>query len=466
MGVEIYTAKLMEKGFVIVRDDYLLNNRFIVLNRSNDKNKSNFFIFLDFKNREVFFSHPTAKEGIVRKKFNELTDFHEKTLEISSLKKDNEYYAFLHSHLGYVWNGKKYEPLWGDGVSKDKEWILHTVLAHGDYKALTEHNWTQNEYRLGLLQERLEKFNITFIPGFENTTTLDKNNPIDLIQSPHILWYCKDIKTAMDVKDNFLRKKLIKDVDITPIYSGVPVSFDEQMSILNKYREEGKVFAVVAHPSSTLPGIDILDPKCIEFLGMDRILKTLWSLDGVEMYNSLEKHSNIEKELTKVKDYGEEVVKWIRNELKKRGLNEYLSTSMINYLIGRMAVEKGVNTIFGQDDHHLPNVDGTTKSVYLYGHTKIFHEKKLDSREFVESVLHKKIKLEAHFYGTITNKGPVIYKERKEGLKEKIVGLFDKVKYYLNLGYNTIRFYAAKLLNNVELIDEIKKEMERYKNVK
>ncbi|MEM2174912.1 MAG: hypothetical protein QXI58_04740, partial [Candidatus Micrarchaeia archaeon] len=102
----------------------------------------------------------------------------------------------------------------------------------------------------------------------------------------------------------------------------------------------------------------------------------------------------------------------------------------------------------------------------LRGHTKFFFERKLNSDEFVEYVIDGKIKLSAYAYCEITNDGPKVFDEREEDFKTKLLNLFKKVEYFLNLGVQTINFYIAKYLSKkgIEEISEIKKEMEKSAN--
>jgi len=505
-----YATKLYENGFYAVVDPYVCGDNRIIFNRSRGA-ESNFFAILETgaSSVEVYFTDPRSDEsafsikkddvivnfkyggGVLRLVFggygNPTKGFEtaEKTIEFSKMKAENEYRCYLHSHLGHVNVNGKEESIWGDGRTSDKNWILHTILAHGDVHALTEHNWTQNEERLGALKERLDAANIVFVPGWENTTTAVNlvKAPEDLVQAPHILCYCANIDTAMTVKHEFLIKKLKKDVPITPIFCGVPVPFDEHIAFMKKYHDQGLLGVIIAHPFSTLPGIDLFDPANISRLGIDKIKDTFRFADGVEMYNGAEGHSQLNLDVSeKKKNFKSGYSYWLMKELEARGIAKFLSAPNLNYLMGKMAEEQNKHTIYGQDDHQLWDIGPDCVSLYNQGHTKITipekafqtlksEGRKVTSEELVHAISKgtlkisdEKITLEAFAFAKITDKGPAVIDARKKTAVGKIIDGIRAFPYYTNVAKLTLQhWYAKYILKDEKKIEEIAKELEKEK---
>jgi hypothetical protein len=505
-----YVTKLYEQGFYAVADRYIQGNNRIIMNRSKGA-ESNFFSILEVNSLSsgcsVYFSDPNTGEealkssgnivykyggGILRAIFggydnpSKGTEIANKTLEFASTKKENEYRCYLHSHLGYVNVNGDNQALWGDGRTQDKNWILHTMLAHGDVHALTEHNWTQNEERLNALKEHCDAANITFIPGWENTTTVvyPSTSAEDLVKAPHILCFCANINVAMQMKQEFLIKKLKQDVPITPIFCGVPAPFDEHIAFMKKYHDQGILGIVIAHPFSTLPGIDLCDPENVGKLGVKKIKSIFEFADGVEMHNGAETHGQLNLEISSEKEGFKQGFKdWLIGELLKHGSSSYLSAPNLNWLMGKMADENGKSTTYGQDDHQLFDIGPGYISTYNQGHTKMLipeqkfqklkeESRKLDSEEFVKAMILKKfestvepVELKAFAFANMTDKGPEIVEERRKTTLGNIVEKVRSVPYYTNVGKLTLQYwYATHIIKNEKQIAEIAKELEKAKS--
>ena len=504
-----YVSRLYDKGFYALADPYITGDKRIILNRSRGA-ESNFFAIVEVGPSSVtsYFTDPrTGEDGIGLKKDDVIVkqkygggvlrfifggygnpakglEAADKTIETSNLKPINEYRCYLHSHLGSVLVNGKEEVIWGDGRTEDKDWILHTILAHGDVHALTEHNWTQKEERLMPLKERLGAANIVFIPGWENTTTTVYPNPSaeDLVKAPHILCYCANIEMAMKVKQEFLMKKLRTDTPITPIFCGVPAPFDEHIEFMRKYHDQGLIGVVIAHPFSLMPGIDLCDPNNINKLGMEKIKSVFAFADGVEMYNGGENHSKLNIDLTSKKDYGG-LARWVRYELDKRHMPLYPSAPNLNQLMGKMAEEGGKHSIYGQDDHLLRDIGPDCISLYNQGHTRLVvpeqafgylkgQGRKITSEEFVHLLIRGTLEitneatvLRAIAFANSTGDGPDIVEARKDGAVGKVLEKIRSLPYYANVVKLTIQhLYAKNVLKDEKKIEEIAKELEKEKS--
>ncbi|MEM2974023.1 MAG: hypothetical protein QW112_00120, partial [Candidatus Micrarchaeia archaeon] len=508
-----YVRRLYDNGFYALADLYITEGKRIILNRSRGT-ESNFFAVVEggLGSVDIYFSDPRTDDkalelgrddvihkekygggGIFRYAFGGFGDpgkgfeIANRTLEFSALKDIREYRCFLHSHLGYINVNGKDEALWGDGRTKDRYWILHTILAHGDVHALTEHNWTQNEERLGALKERCEAANIVFVPGWENTTVVEDKEAEDyyaeeLIKAPHILCYCANIDVAMKVKQNFLMHKLRKNTAITPIFCGVPAPFDEHIRFIMEYHDQGLLGVVIAHPFSLMPGIDLCDPNNLKKLGAVKIKWLFGAADGVEKNNGGENHSKIDIDLSGEKEYGG-FVKWIKEKLSENSMPEYPSAPNLNELMGRMAEKGGKHSIYGQDDHLLYDISPKCTSPYNQGHTKLTIPeqafsilrsagRKITSEEFVHSMTKGTLKvsdeavvMRSVAFAKMTEKGPDIVEPRKDTTLQKLVGKVKSVPYYTNVAKLTLQhWYAKHVLKDESRIREIAKELEKEKS--
>lgn len=401
----IETGKeLYEKGFYLVEHKYILKNNLLVFNRSKEAD-SNFFVFVkakDKKELDIFFSNPSMDPKIKREelilrfsiKGNEdiqpiakkINDIFNKAIEISKVKKKNEYWGCLHSHIGTI----KGERVWDDGITEDESWFLQSMLWHHDFHALTSHNWTHNEERLNWMNGMLSSANMVFIPGWENTTTIE-----DRVKSPHILVLCKNIETAMKAKYEFLSKKLADNYGetVTPILSGVPGPYTKHLNYLSQLHKNKDAAIFIAHPSSKDVGIDILDPSNLKSISENTIHDLLFNFaDGVEGFNFKEINS---EEVTLLY-----IMRLIKDEL---GYNFHkLNHMSINYYIGLIAKKHGLFVLANQDDHYQPSIDSSILSDYSYGHNKLvlstvvfnyFKEqlrRKFTSEEFVHAIVNKR----------------------------------------------------------------------------
>lgn len=377
-----FVEGLYEKGYYAVKDSYVLGDSTIALNRSRGA-ESNFFVFIRPKGSraEVFFTDPrdtsdavTLQRGgiIVRRELEasaQASDVLAMTLNLAGLKYPNHFYCNFHSHLGSI-NG---EGLWDDAITRDIDWIGQSMMWNIDVHALTPHNWTQKRKLLRFLDRHCANANIVLVPGWENTTTVDVK---ETVRAPHLLVYCADIDTAWKAKEEFLAKKLDKPGVITPILGSVPVPFDEHINFITGpvLRAAGKAALIFAHPASTLPGIDLLDPANVNALGGERIWKLLFEIaDGVEQYNFSDSHCEIDFDLTDGKIDGKSAfADELRAKMRQEGLKPILSPAMINYCVGRIAKrEYDRITTAAPDDHSQPPLSPDNISDYAMGHTRL-----------------------------------------------------------------------------------------------
>jgi len=496
---------VVENGYRCISDPYLCGENELIFNRSSGAG-SNFFVFAEVdrsgKNLQVRFTNPydgPAFSDVPKDKViisldaaseSQIPGIVEKILYFSRFKDTHIYRAALHSHLCYV-NGK---PLWGDGITDDKDWMRQTMFWNYDIHALTEHNWTQNEERLSFLDQKLSSAGIVFVPGWENTTTVygeGRHEPE--FKSPHILVYCKDIKTAMDAKEAFLKKKIEGKpiTSLTPVLCGVPRPFDEHIAFLESGHIKGDFVLVFAHPSSHLPGVDILDPNIIAVLGFEKIWSVLRMADGVEMYNPGEGHGSVDYDMTDKLDNDKSVVADVLSRmLADHSLAPCLSPPMINYMLGLWAEENQRFSVFGHDDHSLPGIG--TPCAYGYGHTCYMvgpttmamlraAGRKPTSSEFVQSIALKmfpgtaeEVSLRAFGYMKMTPKGPVIIKSRKQAWLGEIIGDASSFIAYsahvakLQLKYLWLRFRKLlganmKVTDLDEVANEIRKASQKHR---
>lgn len=477
----LYNKLIYEKGFSAVMDDYFCGKNETVFNRSRGA-ESNFFVFVkDFGNRlNLIFTNPiedstsfeVKRENILIKleisSEAQVADVVDKIAYFSKYKEENVYRCFLHSHLGYINGGA----IWGDGITKDRNWIRQSMLWNCDFHALTEHNWTQNEERLGFLNEKCAAAGIVFVPGWENTTTVE-----DLIISPHLLVYCADIDVAMRMKAEFLIKKLQKKVGlVTPVLCGVPLPFEEQIEFLRKHQERGEIFVVVAHPFSTLPGIDLFDPEIIHKLGYNKIWDVLGFAKGVEMYNGSEVHCKLNFDFSDgLMDRHSDVAEDLKKRLIFNGLNPYFSPPMLNFLIGKIMKKAGKWTVYGHDDHYVPDIDKNHVGLYGQGHTDyvltqntfqklVFKGRKPTSREFVQSCATGKfsdgedVSLEAVAYARMTEKGPEVVDERKPSFFGRILEKIEVAPaYYGRIVMLQLKYWLADKKQKEEFAKELEK---------
>ena len=490
---------VVENGYRCISDPYLCGENELIFNRSSGA-ESNFFVFAEVdrpgKNLTVRFTNPydgpafldVPKDRVIislnATSESQIPGIVEKILYFSRFKDTNVYRAALHSHLGYV-DGKA---LWGDGITDDKDWMRQTMFWNYDIHALTEHNWTQSEKLLSFLDQKLSSAGIVFVPGWENTTTVYGEGRTDPeFKSPHILVYCKDIRTAMDAKEAFLKKKIEGKpiTTLTPVLCGVPWPFDEHIAFLESGHIKGDFALIVAHPSSHLPGVDILDPGIIAVLGFEKIWSVLRMVDGVEMYNPGEGHGSVDYDMSdKIDDENSEVAKTLSRMLADYSLNPYLSPPMVNYMLGLWAEDNKKFTIFGHDDHSLPGIG--TPCAYGYGHTCYMvgptvmamlraAGRKPTSSEFVQSIALKAfpgteeaVSLRAFGYVKMTPKGPVILDARRQAWLGSLVDDVSSFITYsahaakLQLEYMWLRL--RKLLGadvKVADLDEVAKELRK-----
>jgi hypothetical protein len=364
------------------------------------------------------------------------------------------------------------ERIWDDGITDHENWILQSALWHHDFKALTSHNWTHNEERLNFLNERCSSLNITFIPGWENTTTIE-----DRVMSPHIVVLCRDIETAMAAKYEFLVNKLKNNEGevVTPILSGVPGPVTRHLSYLKHLHNLGKAALFIAHPSSQNRGIDILDPELRKYISDSEVYDILFNFaDGVEQFNFRELDS---REVSLLY-----IMRMIEHDL---GLKfEKLNHMAINYYIGEIAKKKGLYVLANQDDHYQPSIESGLLSDYSYGYNKFVipidafeyfkkNGRKFNSSEFVEAIINKKLIIEdgnekkyfdfslSPVVAVSVNEDKVqLFENRKAGMLEKIrLWLASKPAYYWNIAKLQFKYWFA----DKEQKKEIKKELEKAK---
>jgi len=477
-----FSKRLYEKGYYFIADKYLMGEDLLILNRSKGA-ESNFFVFVRSKNKdeiEIFFSNPSLNPNIkrdkliIREKIKESKDvdnrfkFLEAEIDTySQLKPINEYWGNLHSHIGTI-NGER---VWDDGITDSRNWLLQSLLWHHDFHALTSHNWPHNEERLTFLKQHCDAANITFIPGWENTTTIQ-----DRVKSPHILVLCDSIETAMQAKYEFLSKKLEdnKGEAVTPILSGVPGPIQRHLSYLKHLRNSGKAALFIAHPSSQNQGIDILDPELRKYISDAEDYDILFNFaDGVEQFNFKELDS---KEVSLLY-----IMRMIENELGIR-FNR-LNHMAINYYIGEIAKKHGLYVLANQDDHYQPSIESGLLSDYSYGYNKLIlsiaafeyfkkQKRKFISSEFVKAIIHKKFifedekgRKEEQFSLSpvavvhIHDDGKIeLYENRKSSVLKKIrLWLASEPSYYWNIAKLQFKYWLADKEQKKEIAKELAK---------
>jgi hypothetical protein len=478
-----FSKRMYEEGYYFIADKYLNSENLLILNRSRGA-ESNFFVFIRTKKKdelEIFFSNPlfdpkVKKENLIVKRIiKENEDLENKFLftiilikEHSKIKPVDEYWGNLHSHIGTIHG----ERVWDDGITEDRNWLLQSLLWHHDFHALTSHNWPHNEERLSFLKNHCDAANITFIPGWENTTTIH-----DRVKSPHILVLCDSIETAMQAKYEFLSKKLEdnKGEAITPILSGVPGPIQRHLSYLKHLHNSGKAALFIAHPSSQNQGIDILDPELRKYISDAEGYDILFNFaDGVEQFNFKELDS---KEVSLLY-----IMRMIENEL---GIRFYkLNHMAINYYVGEIAKKYGLYVLANQDDHYQPSIESGLLSDYSFGHNKLIlsiatyeyfkkQKRKFNSSEFVKAIIHKKFifedekgRREEQFslspvvaVSIDNDNGKIeLYENRKPSVLEKIRSwLASEPSYYWNIAKLQFKYWFADKNQKKEIRNELGK---------
>jgi hypothetical protein len=388
----------------------------------------------------------------------------DKILHYSSFKDSSVFRVHLHSHPGEF----DHKEMWDDGTTKGSTWIRQNAYHNFDICAVDSHNWVAKQEVLNFVNEKLTDMGIVFVPGWENTTTVYGEGRYEAeFKSPHILVFCESIETAMDARESFLKKKLEGKpiTSLTPVLCGVPRPFDEHIAFLKEWHDQGRFALFVAHPSSHLPGVDLLDPDIITTLGFDKVWSVLNMVDGVEMYNPGEGHGSLDYNLTdKTKTEDNEAVRVLSRMMIDRGIKPYLSPPMINYVIGLWAEENGKFTIFGHDDHSLPDIG--KPCVYSYGHSRYTlgpmamkklqdENRKPTTSEFVRSISSKKfpgidedehISLHAFAYAKMTPKGPMVFESRQpHGIESVMESVSDFVAYGLNVAKPQLEYLWLRL---------------------
>ena len=476
-----FSKKLYEEGYYFIADKYLTDMDLLILNRSKGA-ESNFFVFIKSKSKdeiEVFFSNPlydakVKKEDLILRKIikeNKHMDLQFDSVislisEYSKIKPFNEYWGNLHSHIGTI-NGER---VWDDGITDSRNWLLQSMLWHHDFHALTSHNWTHNEERLEFLKSHCDAANITFIPGWENTTTIK-----DRIESPHILVLCDSIETAIQAKYEFLSKKLEnnKGEKVTPILSGVPGPIEKHLSYLKHLNISGKAALFIAHPSSQNKGIDILDPELRKYISDIELYNILFNFaDGVEQFNFKELDSKGVKLLY--------IMRLIESDLGLK-FNE-LNHMSINYYIGEIAKKKGLFVLANQDDHYQPDIESGLLSDYSYGYNKLTisiatfeyfkkQNRKFDSSEFVNAIIKKKFifreeneeKIEDFSLSpvaavSINHNNIELFDNRKSSKIEKIkMWMNSEPAYYWNIIKLQFKYWLADKKQKKEIKNELEK---------
>lgn len=499
-----FVNEMYDSGFYAIDDDYVFGEQRIVLNRSRGAG-SNFFVFIDINRSsvDVFFTDPRPPEaardlrredilvcrsfgcGPIASIFGKSPEYAsavaKAAIEAARQKPLNEYRCFLHSHIGSI-NGKQ---VWDDGVSEDRDWIAQTMLWHGDYHALTSHNWTHDEEKLGMLSSHCEAGNIVFIPGWENTTTVRD----DTLLSPHILVYCDSVETAMEAKKDFLSRKLDEDAQkgnkITPILSGVPrvessdrlgdewtkeeTAFEQHLAYLKKLHDGGRAALVIAHPMAASPGTDLLDPKSIQLLGAERIRELMFrTVDGIERFNFLEKSRKLD--LSKMCDpESRKVIGWLLGEMKRAHIDGGLTPMNVNFLLGRLAEECGMFTTASQDDHYEPPVTSGAIGDYCKGFTRyvvsdsrfgvlMASGRKPTAAEVVYDMINNRSAFRAVAYVSHSSAGIEVVKERMSTALESIWRWFSFApKYYLNIAQRQLRYILSDQSQKNEMAKELAK---------
>lgn len=309
--------------------------------------------------RDSVLIHKTFSDGAIRRFFG-MHDSQKKASEIvnrilyeSSLKPTNVYFAYLHSHWGSI-RGKG---IWDDGTTPYERAVSQLLLHNVDVFSLTSHNWPHDIERLKFLTELFAAFNVVFVPGFELTATI-----ADPAASPHLLVYCRDPEAAMELKDVLLIPKLLGGGLVTSTLRGPPPPIEKILEILDRFHKEGKIAMIWAHPASTLPGIDLLDPANVYQLrqkGMDPLKLMFEFGDGVEQYNASDRHRELDFDLTDGKrDLKSDFPAELREALGIPS-EELLTPANIGYYSGLEAKRRDKIAIWSPDDHFLPALIST-----------------------------------------------------------------------------------------------------------
>ncbi len=479
-GLLEYGKKLYNQGFYFINDKYLLGEDLMILNRS-DGADSNFFVFIRKKSQnkvDVFFSNPYLNKNMSKgdQIFHNLLDDDQRveeqveeifkiTMTISKLKPTDQYWGAFHSHIGTI-NGER---VWDDGTTNDRDWILQSMLWNHDFHALTSHNWTHNEERLGSMDQHCAAGNLIFIPAWENTTTIS-----DRVKSPHILVLCKDIPTAMKAKYEFLSKKIIqnnpKEDKVTPILSGVPGPLSQHLEYLSALHKNDEAALFIAHPSSSNVGIDILDPSVMKEMGEMRAWDLLFNFaDGIEQFNF--------KELFTGSPSGEFISK-IKHMMVNEGYLYPPTHMVINWYVGEIAKKRGLFVLANQDDHYQPAIDSSILSDYSYGYNKIVltktvldrfrkEKRKPRSDEIVYGLIHKKLRkedeensfsIEPVTFTEIGEYGIRLFKSRELSTWNSIrLWLKSEPNYYWNIAKLQFKYWFSNKKQKQEIRKEIVK---------
>jgi hypothetical protein len=436
--------------------------------------------------RDSVLIHRKFRDGAIRRFFG-MQDSQKKASEIvnrilyeSSFKPPNVYFAYLHSHWGSI-RGKG---IWDDGTTPYERAVQQLLLHNTDIFNLTSHNWPHDMERLRFLTELFAAFNVVFVPGFELTATI-----VDQAASPHLLVYCRDPEAAMELKDVLLIPKLLGGGLVTSTLRGPPPPIEKILEILDRFHKEGKIACIWAHPASTLPGIDLLDPVNVYRLRQKGIdpLKLMFEFgDGVEQYNASDRHRVLNLNWAEGKGGSKSD---LADELREAfGIpsDELLTPANINYHSGIEAERRDKIAIWGPDDHFqdklISILTGRANiSSFAMGRTELElqvedlmrmkneGDKKFTAADVVEMMRTRRFPLtgnpvifRAVAFAENTERGPEYVKARMPGPFEGAAQwLCAEPAYILGIAGKQLRYWLADPEERKVIENELKKAKAR-----
>lgn len=467
-----------EKGWIKVEHPYIKERYKIdIFNRSRGA-ESNYFVIARRKltgQVEVLFTNPTKdvydKEVVISKilTLNNISEVLNKIYEFAARKPNCEYWFNPHTHYGYIKN----EPVNDDGLSWDHCILLQNIEWNYDFSTATLHNNIPNESLLRHLTEFHSAHGLTFIPGCELTIAPKIEKDEDLIFSPHFLLHFANIDTAMKFDREILAKRF-EDKKAIAILAGPPIPFDEVFSVIERYRRAKKLTFSVAHPFSTLDGIDLFDPKSVNKFGYRKCWEIVFAANCSEAFNSFETHSELDFDLTDGKrDFRSDVADDLLARLKFFGAVA-LTPPALNYALGLYIRHMGKNILFGHDDHYVP---GLTYDVTVYGRGRsvikfssdVFRKfermgRKPRSDELIEMIIDGKANIDAFGYIEMTDKGPRIVAHRVvHPLKNFLQGLALKVSHAARIAHVYLNYWYNLLTGKSEMAGRIREDLKKIK---
>ncbi|MFH1285222.1 MAG: hypothetical protein ABIH99_01445 [Candidatus Micrarchaeota archaeon] len=387
--------RFVKEGYGIVAEPYVLEKGETIFNRGLTGARSNFFVFVKDEGSKAYvhFTNPSTnvnkklkmskEELVVSIMYEGVEDpktaaekVVSKALETAKQKNENVYFMHPHFHLESV-GGEK---AWDDGVTPDRSTYRKEMEYNYDISVKSGHNWIGlNRFRF--MKNTLENVGIVAVPGFELSVPFDLSKDKDnsgklgIVNGAHFVVMCADEKTALEIREEFLRKKLDTPGRGVP-GSGPPVEAEDAFAFLRSYRERNELAIFAAHPALVLVGAGLYSQVALGNLPYSREfaqskVHTTYTMldilakevDGVERFNGAETPKGVFKfppELTWLAEI-------LAGKQEKLGLSRNLVTNVMNETLGREFHGQRRPSIFGHDDHHQHMVRYTNSDLTSLG---------------------------------------------------------------------------------------------------